>query len=60
MKKYEEKLNEYIEYIEQLGADARYENDYENYEKLRVKLESIEWWAKKAQKVLDKIEEEGK
>jgi len=54
------KIQEYIENIEQLGADARYEFDYENYNKLRVKLESIEWWSRKAQKVLDKIEKEQK
>ena len=55
-----DKIKEYIENIEQLGADARYEFDYENYNKLRVKLESIEWWAKKGQKILDKIEKENK
>lgn len=55
-----DKIKEYIENIEQLGADARYEFDYENYNKLRVKLESIEWWARKGQKILDKIEKENK
>ena len=55
-----DKIKEYIENIEQLGADARYEFDYENYNKLRVTLESIEWWSKKAQKILDKVEKEGK
>ena len=55
-----DKIKEYIENIEQLGADARYEFDYENYNKLRVKLESIEWLAKKGQKILDKIEKENK
>lgn len=41
------KLNEYIENIEQLGADARYYNNYEDYERLTLKLKSIEYWAKK-------------
>ena len=56
--KYEMKIKEYIVNIEQLGADARYWFDYENYDKLRMELESIEWWAKKAQLLLNKLEKE--
>ena len=56
--KLENQMKEYIENIEQLGADARYDFDLEYLGQLRIKLESIEWWAKKAQKVLDKIEKE--
>lgn len=52
-----EKLKDYIENIEQLGADARYENNNENYELLRTKLESIKYWSEKAIKVIDKNEE---
>jgi len=54
------KIKDYIEKIEQLGADSRYEVHYENYEKLRVLLESIEWYSNKAQKILDKLEKENK
>lgn len=49
-----EKLENYIENIEQLGADARFENDNKNYDVLKIKLESIIWWAKKSLKTLEK------
>ena len=49
-----EKLKDYIEKIEQLGADARCENNNENYEFLRTKLKSIEYWSKKTIKLIDK------
>lgn len=60
MKKIENKqmLKQCIESIEQLGADARYENNYEKYSRLKAKLESIEWWVKKAQILVEKIESE--
>lgn len=51
----EEKLKRYIEYIEQLGADARYENNMECYDKLMVTLQSIEQWTKKAKKQVEKL-----
>ena len=54
------KIKDYIEKIEQLGADSRYELHYENYEKLRLLLESIEWYSNKAQWILDKLEKENK
>lgn len=59
-KKLEKKqmLNQCIENIEQLGADARYENNNDNYNKLKVKLESIDWWVKKAQQLVEKIDKE--
>lgn len=50
-----EKIKDYIEKIEQLGADARYENDLNDYDKLRISLESIAWWSEKAIKTLDKM-----
>ena len=50
------RLKEYIENIEQLGADARYHYDYENYDKLKTQFDSIEWWSKKANKELIKIQ----
>ena len=53
-------LNQCIESIEQLGADARYWNDYDNYNKLKIQLESIEWWLKKAQRLIEKTEMEVK
>ena len=59
-KKLEKKqiLNQCIENIEQLGADARYWNDYDNYKKLKIQLESIDWWVKKAQQLVEKIDKE--
>lgn len=50
------KLNKYIENIEQLGADARYYNDYDNYDQLRVLFKSTEYWSKKATKVVEGIQ----
>lgn len=57
-----EKLEEYIENIEQLGADSRFynnalsiNNDYEKYgEILKTKLESIIYWSGKAIKEVNK------
>ena len=48
-----EKLKQYIENINQLGADARYED---NYEKLRVKLESIKTWCNMATVLINRLE----
>lgn len=55
---FERRLDECIENIERLGADARFEKNTENYEKLKVKLESLEWWARKAHRLIDKKEME--
>ena len=55
--KMEKKLAVYIENIEQLGADARYHNNYESYDKLIIDVESIEYWAKKAAKLAKKLKE---
>lgn len=49
-----DKLKEYIENIEQLSADSRYWNDYENYEKLEIELKSIIYWVNKAIKLIEK------
>lgn len=53
----EQKLQECIANIEQLSADSRYEEDYD---KLKVKLDSIEYWAIKANKIVEKMKKEGK
>jgi hypothetical protein len=50
------RLKEYIENIEQLGADARFQDDYENYDILKTQFDSIEWWARKANRELIKIQ----
>lgn len=53
------KLNRYIENIEQLGANARYYNNYnnyDNYDNLFIQLKSIEYWSKKAAKVVEGIQ----
>lgn len=52
----EERLREYIENINQLGADARYED---NYDKIRIKLESISTWCNMAIVVLNRLKREG-
>ena len=52
-----ERLKEYIENINQLGADARYE---ENYDRLRIKLESIKTWCNMAIVLLHRLEKGGK
>ena len=49
-----EKLEEYIENLERLSADARYFNNADNYEKLKIELESIIYWAEKSKRLLEK------
>lgn len=53
-----EQLKKCISNIELLGADARFENDREGYDMLKIKLESIEYWAKQGQKALKKVVKE--
>ena len=53
MEKLKQSLKQYIENINQLGADARYED---NYEVLRVKLESIITWCNMAIVLLNRLE----
>ncbi len=52
------KLEEYIENIEQLGADSRWSLDFESWGALYVKLNSIEYWAKKGKALAQKLQEE--
>lgn len=54
-----ERLEQYIENIEQLGADARFENNRDNYDKLRVKLESIITWCNMAIVLLNRLDKGG-
>ena len=56
----EKRLKEYIENIEQLGADARFENNRNNYDKLRIKLESIIIWCNMAIVLLNRLDKGGK
>ena len=49
-----EKVKTYIDYVEQLGADARFLFDADNNEFLKIKLESIIYWCKKALKEIEK------
>lgn len=51
------KLEQFIDNIEQLSADARYENNYEQYDKLMITLNSIEWWTKKTKKLVEEKQE---
>lgn len=48
----EQRLKEYIENINQLGADAR---DEENYDIIRTELESILTWCNMAIVVLNRL-----
>ena len=48
----EQRLRDYIENINQLGADARYE---ENYDIIRTELESILTWTNMAIVVLNRL-----
>ena len=52
------KLEEYIESIEQLGADSRWSLDFENWGALYVKLNSVEYWARKGKVLAQKLQEE--
>ena len=51
------KLEQFIDNIEQLSADARYENNCEQYDKLMITLNSIEWWTKKTKKLVEEKQE---
>lgn len=55
-----ERLEQYIENINQLGADARYENNNNNYNNLRTKLESIISWCNVAIVIVNRLEKGGK
>lgn len=48
-----ERLKQYIENINQLGADARYED---NYEVLRTKITSIITWCNMAIVLINRLE----
>ena len=49
-----EKVQEYIENIEQLGADTRYWFNQENNDNTKKELESLIYWCNKALKELKK------
>lgn len=51
-------LEEYIEIIEQLCADSRFSLHLENWGALYMKLNSIEYWSKKATKIAQNLQEE--
>lgn len=51
-----ERLEQYIENINQLGADARYESNNNNYDELRTKLESIINWCNVAIVLVNRLE----
>ena len=55
-----EKLRQYIEYLEQFGADARYEINIEHtsLDKLKIIFDSMEEYSKLAKKELEKIKKE--
>ena len=55
-----ERLEQYIENIEQLGADARFENNRNNYDMLRTKLESIITWCNMAIVLVNRLSKGGK
>lgn len=54
-----ERLEQYIKNIEQLGADARFENNRDNYDILRTKLESIITWCNMAIVLLNRLDKGG-
>lgn len=56
MEALKQRLNEYIENINQLGADARYNDNYNN---LRVKLEGIITWCNMAIVLLNRLDKGG-
>ena len=55
-----ERLKQYIENIEQLGADARYYNNANDYDRLRIELESIITWCNMTIVLLNRLEKGGK
>ena len=53
----EERLKQYIEKVNQLGADAKHED---NYDVLRTKLESIITWCNMAIVLVNRLSKGGK
>ena len=51
-----DKLKQYISNIEQLGADARYEYNNDNYNNIKKKLESIVNWCNVAIVLINRLE----
>ena len=51
-----ERLKEYINNIEQLGADARFEYNRDRYDLLRTKLTSIITWCNMAIVSLNRLD----
>lgn len=51
-----ERLKEYINNIEQLGADARFEYNRDRFDLLRTKLNSIITWCNMAMVLLNRLE----
>ena len=49
-----EKIEEEIENIEQLGANARYYFNYDNLNKVLLEIDSIIWWCKSIKRRLKK------
>lgn len=49
-----EKIEEEIENIEQLGANARYYYGYDNLDKVLLEIDSIIWWCKNIKRRLKK------
>lgn len=50
------RLKEYIDNIEQLGADARFEYNRDRFDLLRTKLTSIITWCNMAIVLLNRLE----
>lgn len=53
-----EQLKKCISNMQTLSRDAEFENNRDGYEKLKIKLESIEYWAKEGKKALRKVVKE--
>lgn len=52
-----EKIAEEINYIEQLGTNARYYFNYDNLDKVLIEIDSIIWWCKSIKRRLKKEKE---
>lgn len=57
IEKRKERIKEWIENVEELGAELRYFNDYENYDRFKPILDGLKYWSNKIQREVKKIKE---
>lgn len=57
IEKRKERIKEWIENVEELGADLRHYNYYDDYDKFQPILDGLKYWSNKIQREVKKIKE---